>query len=144
NIADGDILCVKGIFESNLPKFINYILSLAGISIVDYRTELPNRFDALLGLNYLNYDDIYELRKSLVNLKSLEPEFYIILNKIATNGKVFEYLIERYENSVALYALTVMNIEPVLTLCYLPANVSDSFLFHVMRRLSQFNIATDD
>ena len=70
-IQEDDIVCVKGIFESNLPKFIEYIKKLDGIELqsLEQHNKMKNKNNALKNLRTIEPSDITEF-KELVNAEN--------------------------------------------------------------------------
>jgi UDP-N-acetylmuramoyl-tripeptide--D-alanyl-D-alanine ligase len=65
NIKEDDIVCVKGIFESNLPKFIEYIKSLEGIKVerLPISHRMKRRNESLKGLRTIKPSDIKKFKE---------------------------------------------------------------------------------
>jgi len=68
SISNDDLVCIKGIFESNLPMFIEYIKKLDGIELelVKQTNTMLEKNKALRGLRSIESSDIEDFKKGVI------------------------------------------------------------------------------
>lgn len=113
-IQDDDILCVKGIFESNLPKFIEYIKSLEDIFIeklpISYKMQRKN--EAFKGLRTLEASDIKRFKEFVKKEQKIGYKYYFPFLYFWSLSKSRELLIdESQEGNISIFLFNRFNRE---------------------------------
>lgn len=107
SIQDNDLLCIKGIFESELPKFVEYIKNLEGIKMKEVLStnSMKEENSALKGLRTIKPSDIKEFQKA-VGLKDKKGWVYFFpFLYFWSLSKNRELLIEKKEDTINLFLL---------------------------------------
>ncbi|AXH13392.1 Mur ligase family protein [Halarcobacter bivalviorum] len=122
-IKENDLLCVKGIFESNLPAFIEYIKNLEGFKLETIKStpRMRSKNESLRQLRTLEVNDIKDFKKYINLEKKRAWIYYFPFIYFWSLSSSREILIEKEKDFLNLFLLDKFNrtYPPKLSL-YLP------------------------
>ncbi len=136
NLEQDDILCIKGIFESQLPKFVAYLHALPGLTQLNYRTGLPNRYRALADLTHITYAQIEGLLNGRLDSNRIKA---LYLNTSTADALAGQWLIGDCQEVCCLFLL---RLKPLLHLEFVDcssAELSGGTLHYIEQKLMLFN-----
>ncbi|PNV84457.1 MAG: hypothetical protein C0627_00850 [Sulfurimonas sp.] len=112
-VKEDDILCVKGIFESSLPKFIEYIKNLSGIKIkrVLHTNNMQKENSAFKGLKTLDINDADIFKKYAQEADKKAWIYYFPFLYFWSLSNSRELLLGEQNNSIKLFLLRTLNRE---------------------------------
>lgn len=107
SVKDNDLVCVKGIFESELPEFIEYIKNLDGIKIQEFvsTNSMQEENFALKGLKTIEPSDIQEFQRAVDNEDKKGWVYYFPFLYFWSLSQYRELLIEKKEDAINLFLL---------------------------------------
>lgn len=140
---ENDILCVKGIFESNLPNFIKYIKSLDGIEIKKFNSKnsMQKKNSSFRGLKTLHVDDLAIFKKQTQKADKSGWVYYFPFLYFWSLSNSRELLIGEQNNSVKLFLLRNLNkeIKPKFELFIPPLPFNESVLESALDTLYKYD-----
>ncbi|DAB28310.1 MAG: hypothetical protein A2513_08820 [Sulfurimonas sp. RIFOXYD12_FULL_33_39] len=143
SIKDDDILCVKGIFESILPKFILYIKNLDGIKLtkVKSKNSMQDENLSFRGLRALHVDDLATFKKYTHAADKASWIYYFPFLYFWSLSNSRELLIGEQNSSIKLFLLRTLNGEkkPDFEMFIPPLPFNETVLDNSLNALYRYN-----
>ena len=143
SIEDGDMLSIKGIFESNLPKFILYIKNLDGIKLTKVKSQnsMQKENSSFGGLRTLHVDDLDIFKESAQKADKSGWIYYFPFLYFWSLSNSRELLIGEQNGSIKLFLLRDLNRDkkPKLELFIPPLPFNESVLESALDTLYRYD-----
>lgn len=145
SVQENDILCVKGIFESNLPEFISWIRKLEGMQLSEIQsvdhTEYLSR--ALYDLRPITINDKERFYRAVEEAQKNSWVSYFPFLLMWASSTSREVLIAEDEGSLSIYLLRNLRSDrqPTLELFMPPMPLNEQALTKALERLYSYNNA---
>ncbi len=106
-IQNDDIVCIKGIFESNLPMFMQYIKKLEGmkLEVIKPSHKMEEKNNALSKLRTIEVSDIDDFKKYVNQEKRKGWIYYFPFIYFWSLSSSREVLIEKKDDSLNIFLL---------------------------------------
>ena len=143
SIESGDILSVKGIFESNLPKFILHVKKLDGIELTKVKSEnyMKKENFSFGGLKTLHVDDLDIFKEQVQKADKSSWVYYFPFLYFWSLSNSRELLIGRKNGVITLFLLHELNRErkPKLELFIPPLPFTEGVLESSLNALYSYD-----